>query len=994
MRSLTSRFVVTAFCVAVLAACAPPDGASSELAAAFPLEIDQITGRGVTIALDDSGGVRIASALLGEDSRTGFVLDDDIAVIELGLEAPLEVSAGDGYVAYSRGGRERSIFTATNTDGALEEWLVLQPHEDGVTASWRTSRGHFAMAGDDAVLIGGDGRVRFAISAPFARGASGRRYQPTLHAEGDLLTVQVDGVGQESLVLVDPIWRQAPGSTTSHRYNAGLLPLPNGKLMAIGGNKHADTGTEIYDPATGSWTAGPSLALERVAPYVVVLRTGKVLVCGSSGTDFVMTATCELYDPVANTFSAAASMLAPSAEGAATLLQDGRVLVTGGVINVWDPVNEVMVLTWIDDVQLYDPPSNTWTAGPPLPQPLSYQAAARLLDGRVLVVGGKTSNSVPTSLAQMYDPASNSWVPAQTVPNTAPGARLTPQPSGGAVLLVGGGGGTPQTRAYLFDAASLTWTAINTPAPTARVYFSTAQQANGRIALIGGLLSGGLSTTVVEEFNPANNTWATLPGVPGQAVYGAAVVVEPSARIAHVGGIQQDNIYIGTTRVLDLNVPTATNLNNAPHAHSNHTATLLTPSGLILVVGGTAAGIATTAVDYLNPTTGTWAVAPSLGQARFDHTATLTPGNKVVVIGGRVGSNPVAATEIFSGSFWSAGAPLAVARWSHTATLLDDGRILVAGGCVASGASLVKTSRVSIYNPVVNTWSNAASLRTERCGHTATLLPSKKILFAGGDGAATTTAEVYDVVANSSAYTNPLSSNHDTGATATLLPRGKVLVGFGRTGGVTSSRVDVYDPTTNSWIFSSTSVPRSGHTATLLPSGRVLFDGGTTSANGAAEEYDPETSTTTLLAVTTKKRSSLTATVAKDGRVALVGGVDGAELVSAERYDEGRAQSSALVPTLASPGSITAGTTVTITGTTFMGKGGVGIGGHTISVEASFPILQLMRIDDGQTTFATTTGFSTTTAQVLLPANLARGPTVIRVLVNGVLSDGVTTLVQ
>ena len=70
------------------------------------------------------------------------------------------------------------------------------------------------------------------------------------------------------------------------------------------------------------------------------------------------------------------------------------------------------------------------------------------------------------------------------------------------------------------------------------------------------------------------------------------------------------------------------------------------------------------------------------------------------------------------------------ARTGHTATLLPSGKVLVAGGHSGPGNDL---SSAELYDPATNTWSPADRMTTARANyHSATLLPSGKVLVVGG----------------------------------------------------------------------------------------------------------------------------------------------------------------------------------------------------------------------------------------------------------------------
>jgi N-acetylneuraminic acid mutarotase len=245
-------------------------------------------------------------------------------------------------------------------------------------------------------------------------------------------------------------------------------------------------------------------------------------------------------------------------------------------------------------------------------------------------------------------------------------------------------------------------------------------------------------------------------------------------------------------------------------------------------------------------------------------------------------------------SFMSAHS-LATARAGHTATLLPSGRVLVAGG----GNSTADLASVEVYDRGTNVWSPAASLAIARDGHTATLLSSGTVLVTGGANAAggyLQGTELYDPATNTWSSKGFLAVGR-TGHTATLLQNGKVLVVAGTIAGFSDSSylasAELYNPATGEWSSAgSLAVGRGGHTATLLQNGKVLVAGGYGTASfvgfSDVEIYDPTTNSWSAAGSLAVARSSHTATLLPSGKVLVAGGIASdfaSYLASVELYD-------------------------------------------------------------------------------------------------------------
>ena len=216
-----------------------------------------------------------------------------------------------------------------------------------------------------------------------------------------------NGVFLNSAELFDPARGTfvATANMQSRRVGHSATLLPNGKVLIAGGlaGRVFEGGpgnvatTEIYDPATGHFTLGPSMSTPRAGHAAVLLRNGKVLVAGGAGSDEQDLTSAEIYDPATNKWTATGSMLTARAARSAVVLKDGRVLVTGGGEG-WNLA------------EIYDPASGLWHATGNMTTRRVKHAATLLPDGRVLITGGSPDNQWhPVRSAEIFDPRTNKF---------------------------------------------------------------------------------------------------------------------------------------------------------------------------------------------------------------------------------------------------------------------------------------------------------------------------------------------------------------------------------------------------------------------------------------------------------------------------------------------------------------------------------------------------------------------------------------------------------
>ncbi len=350
---------------------------------------------------------------------------------------------------------------------------------------------------------------------------------------------------------------------------ASVLPRLDRTWMVVGGGRGgllsqtALSTTSIYDPRTDTFQYGPSLTTPRSLHQATLLQNGNWLITGGVNVTNDPQDLCEIYDPVADTFTAVAPMLLPRMGHTANVLADGRVFVTGGLqamTVVPTPLSAVHDAT--NTTEIYDPTTNTWTAGPNLRTPRAAHTSITRPDGKILLIGGISWDNViiigwlpaVRSSCDLYDPVANTIAAGPSMVTSR--SMVDPVDLGNNRWLLAGGIsslsltnlGTPTAAAEIYDAVANTWTSVN-PMATPRGNHKSWSLRNGTFLLAGGANGTILSPVPLastEVFSLATNSFTAGPSMTTSRA-GAAQFLTPQGQMQLFGGASTNGSISNTT---------------------------------------------------------------------------------------------------------------------------------------------------------------------------------------------------------------------------------------------------------------------------------------------------------------------------------------------------------------------------------------------------------------------------------------------------------------
>ena len=266
--------------------------------------------------------------------------------------------------------------------------------------------------------------------------------------------------------------------------------------------------------------------------------------------------------------------------GASASVVGGEIYVIGGGVG--------FVALSPAPVEKYDPTTDTWIAKKNMPTP-RIGLATSVVNKKIYAIGGASSwqtGGQALSAVEVYDPITDSWVKKADLP--IPRSTLTASAVDGKIYVIGGWTGPIVTSSYLsqidvYDPMLDSWEQRSN-LPTLRNGFSAV--VDEKIYVIGGWRPDQFFPTV-EVYNPVTDTWAQKQDMPTpKNAFSASVV---TGKIYVTGGTTAF-VYGISPDVFEYNPPTDnwTQKRNMLESRSWQASSAV--NGFIYVIGGDTTG--------------------------------------------------------------------------------------------------------------------------------------------------------------------------------------------------------------------------------------------------------------------------------------------------------------------------------------------------------------------------------------------------------------------
>ncbi len=284
----------------------------------------------------------------------------------------------------------------------------------------------------------------------------------------------------------------------------------------------------------GQWTTFTKMPVAKINHAATRIGGAVFVLGGTTGTDASLDS--YIYDLGTDTWTRGIPSPLNRNYGIAESIND-KVYFIGG----YSTLSPIFRL--VNPVSEFDPASNQWKELSPMPTPVAA-AGSFVVDNKIYVVGGSASGGFNTDykdLVQIYDPATNKWEAGTPLPFAARNVGATA--IGNTCYIIGGYNNKvqPAVKKEVYkgevSGTTITWTKVaDFPAGTpAGIERASVGAAEGKIWLAGGRTNSGVSAKAF-TYDPATDTWEAQSDKPSGTHSTTRFVYDGSGLLYVFGG--------------------------------------------------------------------------------------------------------------------------------------------------------------------------------------------------------------------------------------------------------------------------------------------------------------------------------------------------------------------------------------------------------------------------------------------------------------------------
>jgi hypothetical protein len=312
--------------------------------------------------------------------------------------------------------------------------------------------------------------------------------------------------------------------------------LPNGKVLFWsrqqngGGDALGFSQTYTFDPVTNSFVSFPFNSTTNLfCSGHSFLPDGRLLVAGGhQGADGIGEPHTNIFDPATNTWTRAQDMNAGRWYPTTCPLGNGETVVVSGNVGSGGVGNNTLP-------QVFQPASGTWRSL------TSAQLGLQLYPWMLLAPNGRVFNSGPDAPTRyLATSGTGAWFAGPTSNGGFRDYGSSVMYDDGKVLITGGGPPTNTTEVINISRETPAWRFVGSMA-FARRQMNATLLPDGHVLATGGTSGGGFTNAIgsvfaAEDWNPATETWTTMASMAERRLYHSTAILLPDGRVMVGGG--------------------------------------------------------------------------------------------------------------------------------------------------------------------------------------------------------------------------------------------------------------------------------------------------------------------------------------------------------------------------------------------------------------------------------------------------------------------------